>query len=230
MLLNLKNKDETMISIRKVIHVLLLSFLLAGCSSLKSSITLTEGNILLEEDFTDESVSSFPSYALGEDIIFGVADGAYNAIVTGGGYVWTLNNQTHDDVIIEVTMNKVSPNVEDTYGIICRAHSTNNGMGYYFLLDGAGRFGIRKGDGERIHVLVPWTESDTIRRGQGENTLRAVCVEDYLALYINGTFVAETRDSQYVEGLLGFVLTTTQERVAIVYDDLTIREASISNP
>ena len=219
-----------MINVSKVIHVILLSFLLAGCSSAKSSVTLTEGDVLLQEDFADENGSSFPSYAIGEDIIFGVADGVYTAIVTGGGYVWTLNNQTHDDVVIEVTMNKVSPNAEDTYGIICRAHSTNNGMGYYFLLDGAGRFGIRKGDGERIHVLVPWTESNAIRTGRGENTLRAVCVDDYLALYINGTFVAETRDSQYVEGLLGVVVTTTQERVAITYDNLTIREAAISNP
>ncbi|MDQ7028084.1 MAG: hypothetical protein Q9P01_07355 [Anaerolineae bacterium] len=215
--------------VKQVVAVIFLSFLLAGCAA-KASMAVIESEVLLQENFEDADTSSFPSYGLGEEIVFAVADGSYAAIVTGGGYVWTLNNQTHSDVVIEVTTTKVSPSPQDTYGIICRAHSSNNGMGYYFMIDGNGNFGIRKGDGERVYVLVPWTQSDAINTGQGdENTLRAVCVDDYLAFYINGEFVAESNDSQYIEGLTGVVVATTEERVAIFYDNLTIREASISN-
>lgn len=219
-----------MLGIRQVLGVIFLSFLLAGCGAgAKASIAIVEGATILQENFEDADISSFPSYGLGEEIVFAVADGSYAAIVTGGGYVWTLNNQTHNDVVIEVTTDKVSPSPQDTYGIICRAHNSNNGMGYYFMIDGNGNFGIRKGDGERVHVLVPWTQSDAINMGQAENTLRAVCVGNYLAFYINGDFVAETNDSQYIEGLAGVVVATVTGRVAITYDNLTIREASISS-
>jgi hypothetical protein len=190
---------------------------------------VTEGEIILQEDFEDIEASSFPSYGLGEDLVFGVADGSYAAIVMGSGYAWTLNNITHDNVTITATVEKVSNGDADTYGIICRAHSSNNGMGYYFLINGSGNFGIRKGDGERIHVLVPWTKSRAIHTGQKTNTLRAVCVDDYLAFYINDQFVAEARDGQFMEGFAGVaVAAEDSHRIAIRYDDLTIRSATIT--
>jgi hypothetical protein len=221
-------KDEIMFNIRKVFAVILCGCALAGCSA-QASTAISAGALLLNEDFEAIDASSFPSYGLGEDLVFGVSNGSYAAIVTGGGYVWTLNDMTHSDVVIEVTTEKVSTSATDTYGIICRAHSSNNGMGYYFLINGSGYYGIRKGDGERIHVLVPWTQSRAIRTGQRENTLRVICVKDYLAFYINGQFVTETRDSQYVEGFAGFAVASEGERIAITYDNLTIHAASIQD-
>ena len=223
-----KGTDEKTMRIRGFIALVLVSVCLAGCGA-KASLNITEGTLLLQDNFDDAEASTFPSYGLGEQIVFGVADGSYAAIVSGSGYVWTLNNVTHNDVIIEVTTDKVSTSPTDTYGVICRAHSSNNGMGYYFLINGNGYFGIRKGDGERVHVLVPWTESRAIHTGQNKNTLRAVCVGNYLAFYINGQFVAETRDSQYVEGFAGFAVATEGGRIAITYDDLTIHAASIAS-
>jgi hypothetical protein len=214
-------------SIRKICALVCLCIALTGCGT-KATVNIREGDLLLQETFDDIDASSFPSYGLSEQIIFGVSEGAYAAIVSGSGYVWTLNNITHSDVVLEVTTDKVSTSPTDTYGVICRAHSSNNGMGYYFLINGNGYFGIRKGDGERIFVLVPWTQSNAIRIGQTTNTLRAVCVGDYLALYINGQFVAETTDSQFVEGFAGVVVATEGERIAITYDDLTIYSASIA--
>jgi hypothetical protein len=221
-------KNEKKMSIWKIVALLLISVALAGCGA-KASVPINEGDLLLQETFDDIDASTFPSYGLGEEIIFGVSEGKYAAIVSGSGYVWTLNNVTHNDVVIEVTTDKVSNSPTDTYGVICRAHSSNNGMGYYFLINGNGYFGIRKGDGERIYVLIPWTQSNAIRTGQNTNTLRAVCVGNYLAFYINGQFVAETTDSQFVEGLTGFAVATESDRIAITYDDLTIHAASIAN-
>jgi hypothetical protein len=214
-------------SIRKIFALVCLCIALAGCGA-KATVNIREGELLLQETFDDIDTSTFPSYGLSEQIIFGVSEGAYAAIVSGGGYVWTLNNITHSDVVIEVTTDKVSTSPADTYGIICRAHSSNNGMGYYFLINGNGYFGIRKGDGERVYMLIPWTQSSAIRTGQSKNTLRAVCVGNYLALYINGQFVAETTDSQFVEGFAGVVVATEGERIAITYDDLTIHAASLA--
>lgn len=220
-----------MISAGKVFAVIMVSILLAGCGEQQAtpSKQVTEGTLILADDFEDIDASAFPSYALGDDLVFGVSDGIYAAIATEGGYVWTLNNQTHNNAVIEVTTSRVSAGSTDTYGVICRAHTSNNGMGYYFLINANGNFGIRKGDGERVRVLVPWTSSRAIRSGNRENTLRVVCVDDYLAFYINGEFVAEAHDSQFVEGLTGFAVANDSGRIAITYDNLTIHEATISD-
>src|SRR5690606_2947733 len=115
------------------------------------------------------------------------------------------------------------------YGIMCRAQAANPSIAYYFLLSGGGQFGIRIGESDRIRVFVPWSTHPAINSGMARNTLRAVCIDDYFALYINDRFVAEARQDWLTEGSMGLVVSASDEvGISAKFDDVTIWEASLA--
>lgn len=105
----------------------------------------------------------------------------------------------------------------------------NNGDGYLFLVEGTGRFAIMRARGRNVVPLVDWTSSDTIRRGPAQNTIRAVCLNDYLALYVNGAFMADAIDDTYTSGQVGLVAAAASRLgVTVDFDNLTVSEARAS--
>ena len=185
------------------------------------------GEVLLNESF--DEVTAWETYVSGEDA-FQVVDGAYRTQTGDGGYIWGLNETEHDDVVIEVTSRQISSFENNAYGVMCRADTSNNGDGYYFLISGDGYYAISKGEGENVNVLVDWTTSSAINEGQASNTIRAVCIDDYLALYVNGEFVADTEDDDYASGYAGFAAAAFDGGNAdISFDNLTISAASLAN-
>lgn len=194
----------------------------------QASVAYTLGETIASYTFDDDL--TWQSFGL-EIIQFGAWQGTYHAISAGGGYIWSLNYEEHSDVVMEVDVKSIVASDTGSYGVICRAHPSNNGMGYYFLLDGAGRYGIRRGDGTRVHVLTPWEEHPAIRNGvEVVNSLRVICIDDYLALYINGEFAAETRDDWFKSGMAGITANAIEGNpVAADFDDLTIWEAALGS-
>jgi hypothetical protein len=185
------------------------------------------GEVLLTESF--DEAAAWETYVQGE-VDFQVVDGAYRTQTSDGGYVWGLNDAEHDDVVIEVTTTQLSSFENNAYGVMCRSDTSNNGDGYYFLISGDGYYTISKGDGDDVNELVEWTTSSAISQGQASNTIRAVCIDDYLAMYVNGEFVADTEDSEYTSGYAGFAATAFDgENTDITFDNLTITAASLSN-
>ncbi len=84
------------------------------------------------------------------------------------------------------------------------ADPRNEGDGYLFLIQGGGQFAIMRARGRNLTPLVNWTGSDAIKQGMQTNTIRAVCAGNYLAMYVNGTFVGEATDDTYVRGRSGW--------------------------
>lgn len=104
--------------------------------------------------------------------------------------------------------------------------SIANGDGYLFLVQGSGSYGIFRSRGRTITPLVNWTASDHINRGPASNELRAICQDDYLALYINGEFVADATDDTYTSGQVGLAASASNRLgVQVEFDDLVVREA-----
>lgn len=102
----------------------------------------------------------------------------------------------------------------------------NNGDGYLFLIEGNGRFAIMRSRGRSITPLVDWTSSSAIRTGPAENRLRAVCMGTYLALYINGEFMADTSDDTYTSGQVGLVAAAASRLgVQVSFDNLSVAAA-----
>ncbi|MEZ4595294.1 MAG: hypothetical protein R3D55_29730 [Chloroflexota bacterium] len=210
---------------KKFLVLMLLGIILAllvACGG--PSQEFQPGEVMLEESF--DAPGAWESYQSGA-VDFSVEDGVYRVRTGDEGYIWGLNGQEHEDVIIEVTSTQNSVHENNAYGVMCRADISNNGDGYYFLISGDGYYTISKGEGDNVNQLVEWTSSSAINTGQDTNTIRAVCAGNYLALYVNDKFVAETTDSDYKAGFAGFAATAFEGGdTDISFDNLTISTAA----
>lgn len=141
------------------------------------------------------------------------------------GYILSTNNVPHEDVIINVTIRQTDGLLGNGFGVVCRAGEMNNG--YYFLLSSDGHFTISVATPARdeLFELIPWQFNSAINQGYHENEIRAVCVGDYLAMFINDVFVAETRDSEFVEGEVGLALGAVTQAASASFDDVLVRDA-----
>ncbi|MEO1287735.1 MAG: hypothetical protein AAFV93_08195 [Chloroflexota bacterium] len=209
--------------------IMILIIALTACSpGAEPTRTIERGEVIYTNTFDDPT--SWETFGL-LDTQFGIQDGVYNAISNGGGYIPVSNGVTHSNVVIEATTSLVSGSDDTIYGVMCRMQQANPSVGYYFLINGAGQYGIRIGEGSRLRVFVPWTDHSAVKTGQNSNnTLRVVCVDDYFAFYINDRFVAEATDNWLSEGTMGFALTgTSGTNNAVTFDDVTIWDAQLTD-
>jgi hypothetical protein len=142
--------------------------------------------------------------------------------------MWTTRLPDVSDRVIEVETTQLSTYRNNAYGVMCRAAPTDNSNGYYFLISGDGSYTIRRGAVDQVHALIPFTPSDAIRQDKGINRIKAVCIGDYLALYVNDTFIAETRDDYFHRGYTGLTAAVvTGGDVDISFDDLQVWVATL---
>lgn len=167
--------------------------------------TVTVGDLLLDETF--DSADAWEAYQQDSDINLKVAKGVYRMFTKIDGIVWGVNSLTHSDVVIEADTLQNSEELNNAYGVACRAGVDNDGTGYYFRISGDGYYNISRVDKDEIVKLVDWTQTEAVKQGQNRNHITAVCVGDYLALYVNDELVAETNDSTYTEGFAALSIT-----------------------
>jgi hypothetical protein len=185
------------------------------------------GSLLLEEPFDNPYAwEQYENIAYGMEI--GARDAAYHMRIDHEGFIWGLNVATHENVVIDVESEQLSDHANNAYGVMCRADPDNSGDGYYFLISGDGLWAIRRISGGSDRALVPFTRSGAIRTGRARNQLRAVCLDDYLALYINGEFAGETRDALFSRGFAGLVASVAGDhRAEITFDNLEIHAGTL---
>lgn len=207
--------------------VLLVLPLLVACRPPRPSYDYRTGDVLLEEDFDRDF--AWENFASGDGTTrFQVEDGVYHMQMSGGGYNWALNALNHRDVVIDVYGSQRSEYANNAYGVICRADPGGSGDGYYFYISGDGYWSIRRAQGRTVTPLVEFTRSDAIHQGQSINLIRVLCIEDYLALYVNEQFVGEITDDTYSSGVAGFSVAVPDEGdIDVSFDNLRIIEASI---
>ena len=135
----------------------------------------------------------------------------------------TATEETANEPTEEATIDPdatPSPTLAPNYG---------EGDGYLFLLQGSGSYGIFRARGRNLTALVDWAASDVVNPAMEMNTLRVVCVDDYLALYVNGQLLAQATDDTYSEGQVGLVASASNRLGATVeFDNLTVYEGSSS--
>jgi hypothetical protein len=190
---------------------------------------VTLGDILLGETFDQANAWG----AFSNDLVNAkVGKGVYRMVSKTTGLAWGVNDQTHTDVVIQVDTLQNSNYELNGYGVVCRAGTNNDGSGYYFLISGDGYYAIAKGDGQKYTQLVDWAQSDAIHQGQNRNEMAAVCVGNYLALYVNGQLLAETTDDVLTEGYAALSITAFENKdkdpveADISFDNVVIWQAS----
>ncbi len=191
--------------------LILAALSLSGCAAVQTSGQPTEialrGSLHYSTDFS--RADGWREY-LRDDLSLRVADGAYRAALSSGQYVWGVRpSGAQSDVILSVqtAVTDVEGRGSNGYGLVCRADPGGSGDGYFFLIGTDGSYSIRRGQNGQVDALIPWTRSTALPGADpGGNQVQAVCVGDYLALYVNDRFVAETRDSLYRAGDSGVAL------------------------
>lgn len=136
-------------------------------------------------------------------------------------------SEDYDNVIINVDTQRLSDEINDGYGLVCRAEDEDNGVHFYISSDGYWRiFNFIDG---RARPFMPWTSSELINLGEeASNQITAVCINDYYALYINGELVGEARDDTFDSGAVGMSVIVFEEEseVFIAFDNLRLWSGS----
>lgn len=185
------------------------------------SLGTVEAHLLLVETFDLED--AWEEYSNPNGVELGVANGVYRAYTMNEGFVWGLNTQEHTDVVLEVEATPLTINFDNGYGVMCRADTANNGDGYYFMINANGYYSIRIGQGSDILPLVDWTQSDAIRTEIDQNTIGAACIDDNLAMYVNGEVLAEVTDETYASGYAGLTIAAAaNSETDIAFDNLML--------
>ena len=217
--------NSAMKNVKRCAFAILL-ILLSGCDR-GPSANFTTGDVLLRETF--ETADDWDGRQAGY-VQIGVSNDAYRMQLDVNSYVRGFYQVArYDNVVIDVRAVTFSENDNNAFGIICRGErSEGRASGYYFLIGSNGSYSIRKGEQEQVNGLFKWARSGAINQGVATNTIRAVCIDDYLALYVNGEFVADTRDNTYAQGAVG--LTGAVEEGAtleVAFDDLIVLEGTL---
>lgn len=216
---------------------LLLVLLLAACApdAIHGEDELETGDQLYSIDFESDDAFPLPSYP-DVEATFEIADGTYRIqhAANRANYIWAQGGDAAQDVIIEVQAEVLSSYSNNLYGLMCRVDE--DGSGYAFLVSSDGFAGIARAENARLSFLADWTANDAVNEGQAINNMRAVCIDDYLALYVNGEFVLDAEDSTFSGsgevGLIAGVLVetsgeNTSEEIVVNFDDLTVSEGAL---
>ncbi len=192
----------------------------------EASESVVVGETLLQEDFSSDDAWEF--YQDEQGARLQVTNGAYRMQLDSSGYIWGVNETVHSDVVITVDATHHSADEGNGYGVMCRADTTNNGDGYYFIVASDGFYSISLGTGDTVDPIVEWDTSSAIRRGAATNRIQAVCVGNYFALYVNDQFVAEVYDNTFSRGFAGFSVAVFGDTpVDASFDNLTISAATL---
>ena len=138
-------------------------------------------------------------FTLGEDDLLMTA---YNPSFYNG---WMLTWRDAVDSYFEITTEVEECSGRDSYGIMFRASSTNQGyIGYLFGIGCDGTYILRSWDGESLTKIGDWTASELIRSGSNQTHRIGVWAEGTtLKLYIDGQEVTSITDGTHESGLFG---------------------------
>lgn len=208
--------------------------LLPACASIqdlvagrqKPEIGFRYLELLLVDEFT--TGEQWRQYGDGGDLFLGIRGGRYQIDFRGRQYVWSQRDGDFADLVIEAEATQVSDYDHNAYGLACRLDAGNRGRGYFFLISGDGYASIRWSNGRSLEPIVSAAPSRHIRRGAATNRLRVVCVDDYLALWVNGEFVADARDGRAAQGAVGLagVMNYEGKQLTVEFDNLRIWRAA----
>ena len=188
---------------RPALALILLTALLLACSLVgKSPAASTEPGVLFRDDFSDTS-SGWDRQTISEGTT-DYADGVYRIYVndTNVDY-WANPGESFTDVRVEVEATKVGGPDDNDLGVICRYADKDN---FYFGLissDGYAVIGKVK-DGEQTGISSDGLEPvEGINLGEAANLVRMDCVGEALTLFVNGTQIVATTDSDFAKGDVG---------------------------
>jgi len=209
------------------------ALLLAACGADEDARrAVIQGDALLTQTFDTPDgweTGTFPPDAATPESVLAVEDGRYvieHSAEGSASFTWGAGGPAAEDVIVEVRTAQLSDEDDNLYGVGCRLVMDANGgaTGYVLLISGDGHFAIAELSRGSLDFLLGWRQSAHIRQGSSENTLRATCVGNTLALEANGEFLgAVEHDAFRRPGEVALAAGVTEGgRVRVAFDDLAV--------
>jgi hypothetical protein len=199
---------------------------------------VTQGQELLSIPFDQPGSweeGTYPAGAETPDSKLAITDGRYQIDLRAGesaSFTWGAGGGSYENVVIEVDTEQLSSEKNNLYGVACRLAPDAQGetTGYVLLISGDGHYGIAELTNDALSFLLEWHQSDATRQGRASNTIRAVCVDDYLAIYANSKFLGQVEDADLRRaGQVGLVAGVTKGTdVSVAFDNLAVYEGTIS--
>ena len=217
---------------RLILACLLLSLAAACNQVISAERSPSQGyrylELLLDDPF--DSQGEWRSYTA-DNLFLGLRDRSFQIDFIGRKYVWTQGDSEFADVVVEAELTQTSDYDHNAFGLACRLEPSNSGRGYFFLISGDGFASIRWSNGRSLEPIFASQPAEFIKRGRATNRIRAVCIGDYLALWVNDEFVAEARDRRASSGAVGMVGVMNYEGkpLTVEIDDLKIWRASFDD-
>jgi len=179
------------------------------------------GSVLFEDDFSS-ATTGWDRLQAAEGIM-DYDGGGYRMLVNALQVnFWSTPRKAFADVRLEVDAGKLAGPDENRIGLICRY----TGEDYYFLImtsDGYYGIGIYTNGEAALLGQSAMQYSPEIKTGLAVNHLRADCNGDVLALYANGTKLAEVRDPTLKDGDVGLLAGTfSQPGVDVIFDNFIV--------
>ncbi len=209
--------------VKNIVSFVFLGFLLAACQSPSLAEWTTEpGGLLFQDDFSTPDGSwirtSSPEGAMD------YYRSAFRIWVNLSDYdFWSTPGLNFGDVRLEVDAGRLSGPDENRYGLICRYQDAWNF--YFFVISSDGYYAIGKvNQGERSLLgQEMMAYNPNINLGMAPNHLRADCIDDTLAFYVNDQPAALVRDTDFASGDVGLLAGSfDQPGVDIIFDNFKV--------
>jgi hypothetical protein len=200
-----------------------------GDGGATSGPTDTPGpRVLFRDDFSSDS----SGWGTGSDdtgSLFYEAGEYVFRITQDRWFTWgNLEDETFENVRIEVDITDRSSTDEPSFGIMCNYQDTENY--YYAGFASDGFYAIVRTEGNEDFFLTDpvdnqWIQSDDIATGAGSYSISLECANGQLRLTADGDTIATVQDDTFTSGQIGlFVLTFDEPTAEVYFDNLRVIE------
>ncbi len=153
-------------------------------------------------------------------------DGQFKLNIITPNYVgWSeCTKVEYSDVIVEADATQLAGPDNNSYGVLFR-YGLDGDEFYVFAVSGSGSYflGIDGAKHANPDIIVDWTESSAINKGQQLNHIKVVAVGGNIQYYVNDQLLGEAKDERLTTGTVGFFAGSTDEGgVQVSFDNLKI--------
>jgi hypothetical protein len=196
---------------------------------------LAEGEVLLQEDFSDPSSESFVSGAFPEGYEMGSVGGAYRIAVNNArlGAVSSIGHERMESLRLELEATEVTGGSADFVGVRCYTDLESN-EGYAVGVNPAARgYRVDAFNRDDFRLLESSdAPADAVRRLGDENHMQVVCDSSskgptVVTLAVNGQMLVRAEDGRGSRGGfdgIGLFVQTAEDSAAAeaLFDDMTL--------
>lgn len=167
-----------------------------------------------------ETFSSSTSFGLSDPYVddavqIQVENGAmvFKSLRSKSGIRWRLTSRNPQNLYLEGKFTTINCLGSDQYGLIVRAPSYSDGIGYYFGVTCDGQYYLLRWDSENQNSIVNLTPDSKILAGSNQsNRLGILLNGKSIRLYLNGQLVREIEDEGIsAKGYIGAFVSARED-------------------